>query len=210
MNYEKYIRCNYCGSYLEYHHIKSHRKLCYLEPENIKKICSYILDNLNNLSNFRRTQFYTWAKENKILTSISITTNMDTKNWYHALIQIAIFGYLLGHLSFEVVEYLTYFLSDGTFWADAAPNFSSGIAQVEEQYLHENYLFLLGAIIERAKRDICYNANDIDENKEIVDIEDSVIFLMLFCPDVIKNQCQQGEISQDAKSLYLNLLNESP
>lgn len=208
MAYEKYIKCCYCGTLLEYHHIKSHRKLCYLEPDNIKKICRYVVENLSQLSNFRRTQFYYWAKENKILTSISITTNMNTKNWYHALIQIVIFGYLLGHISFEIVEYLAFFFSDGTFWADAPPSFFEGVAQIDSSHLHENYLYILGAIIERAKRDICYNIGDIDENKEVVDIEDAVIFLFNFCPDVLKNQYQQGALSQDAISLYLYLLSE--
>lgn len=197
-----HVECEHCKNLLEMHHIKAHRRACYANPKNLKQIAAYLKASLAQVKNYKRAAFYRWAKDNKILTSISIMSGMGTKKWNHALAQLAIFCYLSGFLDFETVEVIIFIVTDGSFFLtteklDKLQHKPVDMYGYEATY--ENHYALIGAIVERAKRDLEYQQGAIDENKEPVDIQDACDFLIKFCPEVLQKFCSQGKISQDTR-----------
>lgn len=204
----KYVACAYCKDELEIHHISLHQKQCYLRPENLKKICDYFISGISNHKFFKRAHFYRWAQQNSILTSISITNRLKCETWQHAIYQLLIYGYLHSYIDYEIVEVILYIVSNGTMWMEIEDyrfhytnslmkEYKNNGVTLDDYYY--NYYLLLMCILDRATRDIEFDANTLDENKEEVNLKSAVTFLQMFAPDLLKSKIRQGNISDDAK-----------
>lgn len=205
---EKYINCKFCKKTLEVHHISLHEKQCYLKPENLQKICNYLLSGIEDNKKLQRASFYRWAQKEKILTSISITNRMGLPSWNHALYQLLVYGYLFGFIDYEYVEVILYIVSNSSLWMNKEEYkkaYQDSLQReyknkkIEDTFLYSNNCLLLLSIILRAKRDLTFNRGDYDENKELVDIDDACQFVASFCPEII-DSCN---LSEDA-SLVLH------
>lgn len=203
----KYIGCPFCKDEIEVHHITLHRRQCFLNPDNLKRICEYLLGGIEDNKRLKRANFYRWAQTNGILTSISITNRLHAKTWYHALYQVLVYGSLCGYIDYEHVEVILYIVSDGSLWMDTEElrHFYAESLQreyenkgIESTDLYPNHYLLLMYILDRSNRDLALNDGDVDENKEVVDLEDAITFMADFAPDVLNHRIHAGKVSFDA------------
>jgi len=211
MNYNgvmnKYVTCPFCKDSIEIHHISLHQRQCFLNLENLEKICTYLLGGIIDNKKLKRANFYRWAQHNGILTSISITNRLKAKTWYHALYQMLVYGHLHGFIDFEYVEVVLCIISDGSLWMESADLRHFYAESLEREYknkgiestdLYPNHYLLLMYILDRSNRDLALNEGDLDENKETVDLQDAVSFMRDFAPDVLKHRINNGKVSFDA------------
>ena len=210
-----YKQCLHCKQDLEIHHITLHQKLCYLNPDNLQKIGDYFMGALYNTKLLRRTEFYNWALKNKVLTSIRITARMQLATWTETIIQLLIYCYLNGTLDFEYADILIYYATNCDMGIDE-PLFRKLSKQaLDEEHdllklsgydLYDNYSLLYQAIISRAVSDLRYNEGQLTENKEVVDLDDAITFLMDAAPEKISQAFMSNSISPDAASIYFSYL----
>lgn len=205
----KFENCIYCGDSIEIHHIKLHERQCYLKPQNLSKIVDYCIAGIDDIRLFRCASFYRWARDNNILTSISISKRLGIKRWNHALYQLLIFAWLKGLVDFETTEVILFILSSGSMWTkpEYAYLYSDSIENeckrkgITLDDLHYNYYLLLIAILARTNRDLLLNDRQLDENKKPVDLKDAVYFYKDFAPDLLSRKVNQGQVSDDVYSL---------
>lgn len=211
----KYVPCLHCRDSIEIHHISLHQRQCYLNPVNLEKICNYLVQGIVDNKLLKRANFYRWAQQNSILTSISITNRLKAKNWYHALFQMLIYGYLCGFVDYEYAEVLLYIISDGSMWMDSENLKHYYVESLKKEYknhgidfhdLYSNHYMLLMLVLERTNRDLELNDGDLDENKERVDLSDAVLFLQDFAPELLKARIELGSVSPGV----LQILSEQP
>lgn len=204
----KFNKCEYCLDEVEIHHIRLHQRQCYLNPENLKKICDYLIQGITDNRLLKRASFYRWAQKEGILTSISITNRLKAKNWFQALYQILIYGYLQGIINYEYCEIILYIISSGSMWMDEVDFKHYYNESLEKEYklkgissddLHYNRFLLLMYVLDRANRDLMLNHGNLDENKEPVNLLDAIEFYQDFAPDVLKSRVDK--ISEDAREL---------
>ena len=204
-----YKICPYCGDLLEMHHITHHKKLCYLHPDNIKVIASFIKSNLSDITKLNRNAFLKLGKKHNILSSMSIMNRLNVKDWSVALYQLAIYCYLNGLMTFEQTEILLYQLSHGTFWSDYEYFKSQNKLSFNEEInshiidirtIYSNYQNLLGAVLIRSLIDCTHNQGEIQTDKN--DVLDAASFLLEF-PTMIMNNWHL--LSDDVKDYYFSL-----
>ena len=185
--------CTYCNHFIEVHHIISHERSCYLKPSNIQKICNYLKVGIIDKRLLRRAAFYSWAMEENILTSITITNRMGLSSWQQALYQLLIYGYLLGCIEFEYVEVLLSILSYESMWMDKEDWLEVRKVSLEEDLqnrgvdkseLFYNYYLLLMCIIARANQDMA--PSDYPEND--IDVCDAASFMSSFSPEIVASR----------------------
>lgn len=203
----KYSTCPFCKDEIEVHHITLHQRQCFLNPHNLEKICEYLLGGIEDNKKLKRANFYRWAQSQGILTSISITNRLKAETWYHALYQLLVYGYLLGFIDYEYAEVILYIVSDGSLWMDAEQYRMLYAESLKKEYenkgieatdLYPNHYLLLMYILDRSNRDLALNDGDLDENKEVVDLEDAITFMAAFAPDVLHHRIEAGKVSYDA------------
>jgi hypothetical protein len=193
---------------IEIHHIKKHERTCYLNPNNLESIATYLQHGLKNAKVLNRASFYRWAKQHKIMTSVWITNRMGLEKWVQAAYQLLIYAYLKKSISFEKVDLLLDILTDGTMWLDQdiyrhlskeARAHELESSEDADSSLHSNFMSLLASIVIRAKRDIWYHDDDLDDEEEGVDhVQDAVLFLSSFAPEVLNYCIRRNEISVEA------------
>lgn len=202
--------CVYCKSEIEIHHSKLHQRQCYLNHDNLKKICEYLLTGISDHRLLKRANFYRWAQSQGILTSISITNRLKSKSWYHALYQLLIYGYLHNFIDYEYCEIILYIISSGSMWMSNDELRKYHNKSLEKEYaakgikaddLYENRFLLLMYVLERTNRDLLLSHGALDENKETVDLNDAISFYADFAPDVLLSLYKEGKVSEDAKSI---------
>jgi hypothetical protein len=216
----KYMQCCYCHDSLEIHHISLHQRQCYLNPDNLKKICDYLVRGISDNRLLKRASFYRWAQKEGILTSISITNRLKCKTWYHALYQLLVYGYLKGVITYELCDIILYIISSGSMWmheADLKFHYQNSLDKeyaakgITSDDLHYNRFLLLMYVLDRANRDLELNNNDLDENKEPVDLSDAVEFYHNFAPDILQARVSSCKVSEDVKRLVSQLpLTDTP
>lgn len=203
----KFINCKYCFNSLEIHHISLHQKQCYLNPNNLQKICDYLKMGILDNRLLKRASFYRWAQSESILTSISITNRLKVKSWNHALYQLLVYGYLNGMIDYEYAEVILYIISSGSLWMPVEiykQYYEESLAKeylnkgISSNDLHYNRFLLLMYILDRTNRDLELSDGTLDENKDIVNLQDAVNFYKDFAPDLLKSKIRQGKLSEDA------------
>lgn len=211
MNRSMYKSCQFCKQSLEIHHITLHQKLCYLNPNNLKKISTYFYSALTNTKLLRRNEFYSWAIKNKVLTSIRITARLGLNNWSETVIQLLIYCYLLDFLDFEYAEVLIYYITNGNMGMEKETFLSLTKEVLEEEHnflqldssdFYDNYKSLYDAIINRAISDLRYEEGDLTENKDPVNLEEAIMFLLEVAPSKISEALVRGEVSNSAIRKY--------
>lgn len=220
---DKFPFCKYCNEPIEKHHHAHHQKTCYLNPDNLKKICEYLSRGILTPKLLNRKNFYDWAKQNKILTSITITSRLGVESWNIALYQLLVYGYLSSFISFEYVEVILLILTDGSMWMDDSYDIYKELTKLEidmngiSEILCENYYTLLTAILDRTVRDLSYNHGEVDENNEVVDMQitkidnciiNPVSFLASFAPELLHYHVEQNNLSDDAHLLYQTIFHQ--
>lgn len=206
----KYKKCKFCGDTIEIHHITPHQDRCFLRPANLKKICDYLKNGIIDNRLLRRATFYRWAMENNVLTSITITTRLQSKNWQEALYQLLIYGYLDGYIDFEYVEVLLSIITYETMWLEEKQwkkvreeittdaLLSRGI---EKHELYHNLAMLVTYVVTRCNDDMSLDDGSIDENRDTVNLADAVDFMMEFAPEVVQHRLKKGLYSDDSVRL---------
>lgn len=206
---EKYKKCNWCKDFVEKHHFSLHEQQCYLRPENLKLICSYLESGITKPKLLSRASFYKFSIANNILTSITITNRMHFSNWNTALYQLLVYGYLSGFIQYEKVDLILALITDTLllpipiyqqFYRNAVENEQRNKGIVTDD-LHYNAFLLLMCIVKRSLVDLELNVGDKDENKKAVDLPDAASFLVEFAPEVIKKNW--NKFSDDAKTILL-------
>lgn len=202
----KFVNCIYCSDEIEIHHISLHQRQCYLNPTNLQKICDYLTKGIEDNRLLKRASFYRWAQQQGILTSISITNRLKSETWYHALYQLLVYGYLAGFIDYEICEVILYIISSGSMWMfDEDFKFYYHTSLLKEYKakgitgddLHYNRFLLLMYVLDRTNRDLELNEGDLDENKEVVDLQDAVTFYKDFAPDILESKVKQNKVSAD-------------
>ena len=201
----KFNNCKYCKDLIEIHHIRLHESACPLNPINLEKICGYLKRGIVDTRLLKRASFYQWAITQKILTSITIANRFNLE-WSQALYQLLIYGFLAGYLDFVYAEILLSIISYGDMWMEEK-EFKTAYAQEREKdfeqngikvYLYYNYYLLLMHILHRCNKDILLEHGALDENKEVVDVQDAVIFLSNFAPELLDSRLKLNLLGQDA------------
>ncbi len=197
--------CVHCTDQIEIHHITKHQRTCYLNPGNLKLITTYLQRGLSDAKVLNRASFYRWAKENNVMTSVWITKRMGLDKWVQAAYQLLIYAYLRKNISFEKADLILSVLTDGTMWHEY--NYHRQLNKEARQHelngdsasLHANFMALLASVVMRAKRDIWYYEDDLDdENCEINHVEDAVGFLFHFAPEVLQHCIKHNQINSEA------------
>lgn len=203
----KYQKCEYCKDEIEVHHVKLHSSSCPLRPDNLKLICNYLKGGIIDTRLLKRASFYQWAKENDILTSITITNRFKLERWHQAMYQLLLYGYLSGFIEFIYVEILLSTITFGTMWLDdeqyraaydSARNNELTNKGLDSESLYYNYFLLLVCIIHRCNKDMVLKDGSYDENKDVVDVKDATTFMLDFCPDVVKSRLARNLLGQDS------------
>lgn len=217
MKKSKFVLCIHCQDEIEIHHISLHQRQCFLNPDNLEKICNYLKQGIVDNKALKRANFYRWAQKEGILTSISITNRLKAKNWYHAMYQILVYGYLCNYIDYEHVEVILYIISSGSMWMnedDLRHYYTDSLIReyknngIEFTDLYSNHYLLLMYVLDRTNRDLEFRDGDLDENKEVVDLEDAVLFLRDFAPELLNSRVKQGRVSGDAISLLNSIPSE--
>lgn len=181
----KYKLCPHCKCKIEKHHHTLHVKQCYLSPDNLKKIATLLKNNILNVKALSRASFYRWARENAVLTSITITSRLGFFNWDDALYQLMIYCALSGEVNYEYMDMMYATLNETlglpienyrTYYYQSV---NKSTSEELQESLHYNRLLLLLCVIGRAKRDIEADG-ELDENKEVIDKQDAYDFLKEF------------------------------
>lgn len=208
----KFNNCKFCLDAIEIHHIRLHESSCPLNPINLEKICEYLKRGIVDTRLLKRASFYQWAITQKILTSITIANRFNLE-WSQALYQLLIYGYLAGYLDFVYTEILLSIISYGDMWLEEN-EFKQAYATEREKdfeqngiktYLYYNYYLLLMHILHRCNKDILLEHGALDENKEVVDVQDAIIFLSNFAPELLNSRLKLNLLGQDAITFVQDL-----